>query len=72
MKQHTGVWRYFSRMRLLGKPFPRGKARALRLVLHHRLRDKLTAAGNRSAPKAPPGVFRTPWGWRRVRATWAG
>lgn len=71
LQQHTRVWRFFGRMRLLGKRAPHGKLQPLRTVLHHRLRYRLER-WRFPARSAPPGAFRTPWGWRRLaRSTWA-
>lgn len=71
LHQHTGIWRYFSRMKMLGKPSVEGKTQGLKLVLHHNLRHGLELpAGRKASPKSPPGAFRTPWGWHRIRATW--
>ena len=70
--QHTRIWRYFGRMRMLNKRFRKGKTPPLSLVLHRRLRNKLhLPEGRRAPPKAPPGAFRTAWGWHRIRATWS-
>ena len=68
--QHTRFWRYLSRMGLLGKRSPHGKPQPLRIVLHRRLRYRLERWG-RVARSTPPGAFRTPWGWHRIRHTWS-
>lgn len=69
LQQNTRVWRYFGRMRMLNKTFPKGPMTGLSNALWQQTRRRLERPG-RSAPSAPPGAFRTPWGWHRIRAGW--
>jgi len=70
LQQHTGVWRYFGRMKMLPLRAAAGPLPPLRNVLHRRLRDALEAKG-RKCHSVPPGAFRTPWGWHRIGGTWS-
>ena len=66
LQQHTRVWRYFGRMKMLPLSAPAGPLPPLRNVLHLKLRAALEAPVGKRSPKAPPGAFRTAWGWRRI------
>jgi len=71
LRQHTRIWRYFGRMKMLPLRASAGKMPPLRNVLHLRLREALAAPEGTRCVAVPPGAFRTPWGWKRIRQTWS-